>query len=206
MTTTIPDDFGPGHLVSARAERLWLSGIKEMAMLSAGTEGAVSLAWGIPSYPTPGYITRSVIEQHGADEDIGKYTLPDGLVELRQLAAQKHTLDTGLSVDADQNVMITAGNMQGMYTVLQVITKPGEEIILTDPCFASHIQQVMISGGTVVYCGLNEDDAWSLDTDALSKLISRSTKALIINTPSNPTGKIFGRSNLLRIDLCEIRM
>ena len=168
-------------------------------MLCARTSDAVSLAWGIPSHPTPEYITRSVIDQIGIDENIGKYTLPDGLAELRDLVANKHLQDTGVSVDADDHVMITAGNMQGMYTILNVITNPGDEIILTNPCFASHVQQVLLSGGKAVYWDLNEADGWSLDVDALSELISENTKAIIINTPSNPTGKIFSRENLLRI-------
>jgi aspartate/methionine/tyrosine aminotransferase len=185
--------------VSDRATSLWLSGIKEMAMLAARVEDAVSLAWGIPSFPTPAYIRLAVIQQLDKDDEIGKYTLPDGLEELRKLVADKHEADTGVAVDADDNVMITAGNMQGMYSLLHVITNPGDEIILTDPCFASHIQQVMICGGKPVHWALNEDSGWSLDVDALSSLINEKTKAIVINSPSNPTGKIFSRKNLLRI-------
>lgn len=168
-------------------------------MLSSRIEGAVSLAWGIPSFPTPPYITQAVIEQLNTDEEIGKYALPDGLHELRRLVANKHHADTAIAVDADDHVMITAGNMQGMYTLLQVITNPGDEIILTDPCFASHIQQVIMCGGKPVYWSLNEDSNWSLDIDALPGLINAKTKAIVINSPSNPTGKIFSRKNLLRI-------
>lgn len=168
-------------------------------MLSARVDGAASLAWGIPSFPTPEYILNGVVQQLKNDEDIGKYALPDGLEELKQLVARKHKIDTGISIDADDHVMITAGNMQGMYSLLQVITNPGDEIILTDPCFASHIQQVNICGGKPVYWSLDEDNSWSLDVDALSQLISEKTKAIIINSPSNPTGKIFSKENLLRI-------
>jgi aspartate/methionine/tyrosine aminotransferase len=199
MTAKIPDQADTDRFVSAKAASLWLSGIKEMAILSARIDDAVSLAWGIPSFPTPQYIIQAVIEQLGADKDIGKYALPDGLNELKQLVARKHRLDTGISVDADEHVMITAGNMQGMYSLLHVIINPGDEIIVTDPCFASHIQQVILSGGKPVYCALDEDNGWSLDIDALSGLISENTKAIIINSPSNPTGKIFSRNNLLRI-------
>jgi len=168
-------------------------------MLSARVDDTVSLAWGIPSFSTPKYIIQAVIEQLGADEEIGKYTLPDGLDELKQLVAGKHQVDTGISVNADDHVMITAGNMQGMNSLLHVITNPGDEIILTDPCFASHIQQVMLCGGKPVYWALDEDNAWSLDVGALSGLISNNTKAIVINSPSNPTGKIFSRINLLGI-------
>lgn len=199
MTAATPDKPLASHFVSDKAAGLWLSGIKAMAMLSAGVDDAASLAWGIPSFSTPGYITEAVIEQLKKDGDIGKYALPDGLDELRQLAARKHKVDTGISVDADDHVMITAGNMQGMFSLLQVITNPGDEIIVTDPCFASHIQQIYICGGKPVYWALDEDNSWSLDVNRLAKLITEKTKAIIINSPSNPTGKIFSKENLLRI-------
>ena len=199
MFADTPDHTHAKHFVSDRAAGLWLSGIKEMAMLSARIDDAVSLAWGVPSFATPEYITNGVIEQLKSDADIGKYALPDGLDELKQLVARKHKVDTGISVDTDKHVMISAGNMQGMHSLLQVITNPGDEIILTDPCFASHIQQVNICGGKPVYWSLDESNSWSLDIDGLSGLISEKTKAIIINSPSNPTGKIFSRENLLRI-------
>jgi len=199
MKADLPDTSASIKPVSDRASHLWLSGIKEMAILSAGIDGVASLAWGVPSFATPEYIRQGVIHGLECDDDIGKYALPDGLKELRQLVARKHKLDTGISVDADDHVMITAGNMEGMYTLLQTITNPGDEIILTDPCFASHIQQVYMCGGTPVYWALDESDGWSLDTDALAGLVSTRTKAIVINSPSNPTGKIFSRQNLLRI-------
>ena len=187
------------RFVSDRATSLWLSGIKEMAMLAARIDDAVSLAWGIPSFPTPAYIRHAVIQQLNNDEDIGKYALPDGLEELRSLVADKHEAATGVAIDADDHVMITAGNMQGMYSLLHVITNPGDEIILTDPCFPSHIQQILVCGGKPVHWALNEDSGWRLDVDALASLVNAKTKAIIINSPSNPTGKIFSRKNLLRI-------
>ncbi len=168
-------------------------------MLSAGVDDVALLAWGVPSFATPEYIRQGVIHDLAADKDIGKYALPDGLKELRQLVARKHKLDTGISVDADDHVMITAGNMEGMYTLLQTITDPGDEIILTDPCFASHIQQIYMCGGTPVYWALDENNGWRLDIDALHDLVGTKTKAIIINSPSNPTGKIFSKQNLLRI-------
>ena len=199
MVTDTPGNPVTNCFVSDRTASLSLSGIKEMAMLSAKAENAASLAWGVPSFKTPDYIIAGLIDRLKHDQDIGKYALPDGLAELRQLVSRKHMLDTGISANADDHVMITAGNMEGIYSLLQVITNPGDEIILTDPCFASHIQQVRICGGKAVFWQLDENNAWSLDIDSLSALISRKTKAIIINTPSNPTGRIFSKANLLYI-------
>ncbi len=176
-----------------------MSAIKEMAMLSSKIEGAASLAWGLPSFRTPEYIRNAVIEQLDQDVEIGKYALPDGLRELRQLVARKHSIETGIEVDADENVLITAGNMQGLNTLFHTIVNPGDEIILTDPCFASHIQQIKLSGGKSVYWPLDEENNWRLDIERLPDLINEKTKAIVIVSPSNPTGKIFSESELLQI-------
>lgn len=168
-------------------------------MLSAKVDDAASLAWGLPSFRTPEYIRQSVIDGLLHDVDIGKYALPDGLPELRRRVAEKHELETGVAVDAERNVMITAGNMQGLSTMFRVVIDPGDEIILTDPCFASHIQQIVQCGGRPVYWPLDENNGWELDLSSLPALITEKTKAIVIVTPSNPTGKIFSKTELLGI-------
>ncbi len=187
------------NLVSKNTAGIKISAIKEMAMLSAKVDDAVSLAWGLPSFRTPEYIRNGVIEGLQQDIDIGKYALPDGLPELRRLVAQKHELETAVAVDPERNVMITAGNMQGLSTMFHVLTDPGDEIILTDPCFASHIQQIKQCGGKPVYWPLKETNGWSPDLETLPGLISDKTKAIVIVSPSNPTGTIFSKSELLGI-------
>lgn len=176
-----------------------VSAIKEMSMLSAKVEGAVSLAWGLPSFRTPGYIRRGVIDYLDHDLDAGKYTLPDGLPELRQLVAARHKTETGIEVDADANVMISAGNMQGLNTLFHTLLDPGDEIILTDPCFASHIQQINLFDGKPVYWQLDEANGWQLDIKKLPELISHKTQAILLVSPSNPTGTIFNKETLLQV-------
>jgi aspartate/methionine/tyrosine aminotransferase len=176
-----------------------MSAIKEMAMLSARTKDAASLAWGLPSFQTPEYIRLGVIERLGSDEDIGKYALPGGLKEFRQQVVQRHQEETGVLVDANDHVMITAGNMQGMSILLRALINPGDEVILTDPCFSSHIQQIRLNEGVPVFWSLDEAHEWCLDVDRLPELITERTRALIIVSPSNPTGKIFSEQKLRRI-------
>jgi aspartate/methionine/tyrosine aminotransferase len=176
-----------------------VSAIKEMAMLSAQTEGAVSLAWGLPSFRTPSYIREGTAERLANDPEAGMYALPDGLQELRQLVVRHHQMETGVEVDADDNVMITAGNMQGLNTLFHVLIDPGDEIIVTDPGFASHFQQIRLCGGNAVHWPLIEEKAWRLDVEGLSGLISERSKAIVLVTPSNPTGKIFSKEELLQV-------
>ena len=186
-------------IVSTYVHKAHVSAIKDMAILSAKIEGAASLTWGLPSFRTPQYIREGVKQFLDNDVDAGKYTLPDGLSELRELVAEKHKAATGIEVDADEHVMISAGNMQALNTLFHTMLDPGDEIILTDPCFASHIQQIDLFSGIPVYWPLDESNNWSLDIDSLPGLITQKTQAIVLVSPSNPTGKIFTRDELMRV-------
>jgi aspartate/methionine/tyrosine aminotransferase len=185
--------------VSQCVSNITISAIKEMAMRSAKVEGAASLTWGLPSFRTPEHIRRAVATQLEADPEIGKYALPDGLAALREVVANEHLASTGIEVDPDQNVMITAGNMQGLNALFHVIIDPGDEVIVTDPGFASHFQQIRLCGGEPVYWSMDESQGWRLDVDALPGLITQRTKAIVLVSPSNPTGKIFAEQELRRV-------
>lgn len=185
--------------LSSNANNIEMSAIKEMALLARKVDGAASLTWGVPSFPTPEYIRNEVAEKLTTDPDIGKYSLPDGLKELRQLVANRHYNLTGIRPDPEENLLITSGNMQGLSVLFHALINAGDEIILTDPCFASHIQQIKMFGGKPVYWQLDEENGWSLDTNTLPDLINEKTKAIVLVTPSNPTGKIFSKEELLTI-------
>jgi aspartate/methionine/tyrosine aminotransferase len=192
-----------GGWISDRVSGISVSAIKDMAMRSARVEDAASLTWGLPSFRTPEYIRRAVERELEADPEIGKYALPDGLPELRRLVAAERSA-TGPDIDRphidpDDNVMITAGNMQGMNALLHVFIDPGDEIIVTDPGFASHFQQIRLCGGKPVFWQLDEAAGWRLDLEALPRLITERTKGIVLVTPSNPTGKIFSEDELRRI-------
>ncbi len=185
--------------ISPDVAKASLSAIKEMAMLSAQVDDVASLAWGLPSFRTPEHIRRTVTDALANDPDIGKYTLPNGLPELRELAAKQHFNKTGVRVNPHQNVFITAGNMQGLNSLLRAVLEPGDEILVTDPGFASHIQQIGLYGGTPVFWPLDENDGWRLSLDTLPTLISARTKAIVLVTPCNPTWTIFPKQDLQRL-------
>jgi aminotransferase len=117
---------------------------------------------------------------------------------LRRTVATHHSAVTGIECDADANVLITAGNMQGLNALLHVLVGPGDRVILTDPGFASHIQQIRLCGGEPVGWPLIEAQNWSLDLEHLPELIDERTKAIVLVSPSNPTGKIFSEAELRR--------
>lgn len=194
----------PPALMSKAVAAAQLSAIKEMAMLGARVPGAASLAWGLPSFRTPAHIREAAIQALEYDPDVGKYALPNGLAELRQLIAQRHQAKTGIEVDADANVFISSGNMQGIHCVFRTLLDPGDEVILTDPGFASHFEQIHLAGGRVVTWPLEEATGWRLDVNRLEALITPRTKALVLVNPCNPTGTLFERADLLGIaDIIE---
>ena len=176
-----------------------LSAIKEMATLSARVPDAASLTWGLPSFRTPQPIRRAVAAELERDPEIGKYALPDGLPALRDVVVETHRAATGIAVDPDANVMITAGNMQGLNALFHAVIDAGDEIIVTDPGFASHFQQIRLCGGVPVYWPLDAAAGWRLDVDALPGLITPRTKAIVLVSPSNPTGTIFPEAALRRV-------
>lgn len=191
-----PDADRPERLVAEQVSAAEVSAIKQMAMRAAAMNDVASLAWGLPSFSTPRVIRTRVAEQLSTDPDIGKYTLPDGLPALRELAAHRYQQETGYAADPNTQVMITAGNMQALSTLLHVVLNPGDEVILTDPGFASHYQQIGLHLGKPVPWRLIEQTGWQLDLDALPGLITPRTKALILVNPSNPTGTLFSPDDL----------
>lgn len=184
------------HLVSRNVAAIELSAIKDMAMRGAATPGAVSLAWGLPSFRTPEHIRNAAMQALETDPDAGKYALPDGLPELREAAARRHRERTGVTVDPDREVVITAGNMQGLNALFHVLLDPGDEVVVTDPGFASHFQQIRLCGGTPVHWSLDRERGWALDAERLRDLITPRTKAVVLVTPSNPTGTVFPEPDL----------
>jgi aspartate/methionine/tyrosine aminotransferase len=186
-------------LVSKSVSGITVSAIKEMAMRAAKLPGAASLTWGLPSFRTPDHIRHAVEQALEDDPDIGKYTLPDGLPQLRAAAAETHRAATGITVDPDRNVTITAGNMEGVKTLLRAVLDPGDEMIVTDPGFSSHFIQIGLVGARPVHWRLDEARGWALDLEALPGLIRPRTKAILLVTPSNPTGRIFTEAELCRV-------
>lgn len=187
------------HHVSATVAELRLSAIKEMAILAARKKDAVSLAWGLPSFRTPAHIRAAVSAALESDADIGKYALPSGLPEFRATIARHHQATTGVAVDPDNNVFVAAGNMQGMHSVLRALLDPGDEVIVTDPGFTSHLTQIHLHGGRPIYWPLDAERGWQPDIDALPGLITPQTRAIIIVNPANPTGTLFSKQELMAI-------
>ena len=185
-----------GSRVSDSVTAMTVSAIKEMAFLARAYDDVAQLTWGLPSFRTPPSIREALTSALAADPDIGKYAMPDGLPDLRASAAAAHAAATGQEADPDREVLIGAGNIEAMNVLLHVLLDPGDEVILTDPGFASHVQQIRLCGGRPIFWPLDENRGWQLDPSSLETRITPRTKAIILISPNNPTGTVFREAEL----------
>ncbi len=182
--------------ISDRVRQMIISPIKEMAYLASTMDDVVSFAWGIPHVPTPEHIRAGLKEALDHDPASGQYAPSLGLLSLRQAVAEKLQRDFQVTVDPANEIVISAGAMEMLMVTIQTVVNPGDEVIITDPGFASYIEQIRLAGGVPVFLPLQEENGWHFNVADLPKLVTAKTKAVIICSPNNPTGTIFTQAEL----------
>lgn len=190
--------------LSRRVKQIKISATKEMPMIAAAVGGCVSLGQGIPSFKTPEHVVDAVARALRDDASAGKYSLQPGMPALRRAAAELLRLEKNLPADAEREVAITVGGMEGLLCAMLTLVGPGDEVIVPEPFYPSHVEQILLSEGTPVFAPLRRAD-WSLDPDAVEAAISPRTKAIIISSPHNPTGAVWAKADLLRVAELAIR-
>lgn len=181
---------------SKRVRDIQVSAIKQMPLLARAIPNTVSLGQGIPALLTPQYIREQVIARINDNEAIGKYSLQPGLPELKNAVAKKVSAKAGRPVDAESEIFISAGGMEALLTAILSVVERGDEVILFDPSYSSHIEQVLLAEGAPVFVALDEKKNWALDERKLERAITKKTKAIIVCDPVNPTGKVFSAEEL----------
>jgi aminotransferase len=174
--------------------------IREMTRL-AQAHGAVNLAQGFPDFPAP-----SVIKDAAAAairDDINQYSLTWGAKPLRDAIAKAWTRRYGQAVDADAQVTVTCGSTEAMIATMLAIVDAGDEVVVFEPFYENYGPDTILSGAQPRYVRLHEPD-WHIDPTELAEAFNERTRAVIINTPNNPTGKIFTKEELeLIASLCH---
>jgi aminotransferase len=181
------------NALSKVAQNYPRSGIRRMFDLAANCEDVISLCLGEPNFDTPPHIVEAAKE--ALDQGLTHYTPNAGMVELRQVVADKYEREFGLEYSAD-NVMITVGAMEALYLSLATIIDPGDEVIVPDPYFPSYVGQVTMLGGKVVPVPVREENQFKLQAEDVEKAITQKTKAILINSPSNPLGSMLEKEDL----------
>jgi len=184
------------HL-SEIAPRTVQSEIRAMTM-ECDRIGGVNLAQGVCDTEPPATVLEGAIAAIQAGHNI--YTRLDGIARLRQAIAAKMLRDRGMAVNPDTEILVTSGATGGLQAASLALLNPGDEVILFEPFYgyhASELRSKRVAPVIVPLCAPATADAdWTLDMDALRAALTPRTRAMIVNTPSNPAGKVFTRAEI----------
>ena len=163
---------------------------KELA--SRGVD-VLDLSVGEPDFATPENVKAA--GKRAIDENRTKYTPSPGLPDLRKAIAEKLRGDNGVEYAPDE-IIVSSGAKQSLYNAFMAILNEGDEVVVPAPYWVSYLPQVMLAGGRPVVIETREEDGFKLTLEALKAAITPRTKAVIINSPSNPTGAAYSRQEL----------
>jgi aspartate/methionine/tyrosine aminotransferase len=155
--------------------------------------GAVNLAQGFPDFPAPAEIKEAA--KRAIDEDYNQYAITHGSPNFRRAIADKARAYNRLHCDPELNVTVTCGATEGMIASLLAVINPGDEVVIFEPFYENYGPDVILAGAAPRYVTLHKP-GFTIDPDELAAAFSSRTKAIIINTPHNPTGKVFSRAEL----------
>ncbi len=162
----------------------------------ATQHGAINLSQGFPNYQ-PADRLQALVTEHMA-RGANQYAPMPGLPVLRERIAEKMALVYGLAIDPDTEITVTAGGTQAIFCVMGAFVRPGDEVILLEPCYDSYRPSVETMGGVPVIYSMQAPD-YQVNWAAVKALITPRTRLLCINTPQNPTGTILRASDMLAL-------
>jgi aspartate/methionine/tyrosine aminotransferase len=178
--------------VSSKTSFFTESVIREMTRRALKC-GAVNLAQGFPDFAAPMQLKEAA--KRAIDEDYNQYAVTHGSPNFRAAIAEKTRSYNGLECDAELNITVTCGATEAMICSLLAVINPGDEIVIFEPFYENYGPDTILAGATRKYVALHEPD-YSIDPAELEAAFSPHTKAIIVNTPHNPTGKVFSLAEL----------
>jgi aspartate aminotransferase len=168
--------------VSAKAARLKAQGVD-----------VVAFGVGEPDFDTPEHIKQAAVE--ALQKGVGKYTAVSGTAELRAAAANELNGVHGTKLAAE-NVIVSVGAKHSLYNLFMAMLDDGDEVILPAPCWVSYAEIVQMAGGRAVLLECHPQEKYAIDPDKLAKLVTPKTRAVLLNSPSNPTGAVYSKETL----------
>lgn len=181
------------RLAARRAHLAVANPLRALTEVINRVEGGINLGQGVCDLDAPASLRRGAVESiEGADRQT--YTPYRGLLGIRDQIARKLREYNGLDVGADQ-VLVSLGSSGAFFAASLCLFEPGDEVVLFEPFYSYHRSSLRLAGATPVCVRLAEPD-YALDVDALRAALTRRTRAIVVNTPANPTGKVFTRAEL----------
>ncbi|MBI3491222.1 MAG: aminotransferase class I/II-fold pyridoxal phosphate-dependent enzyme, partial [Acidobacteria bacterium] len=185
---------------SKKATQFTESVIREMTRLNQ-LYGGVNLSQGFPDFPAPAAVKEAACAAINAD--VNQYAVTWGARPLREAVAREFSRRYGMPVVADEQVTVCCGSTEAMMSTMMAIIDPGDEVVIFEPFYENYGPDAILSGATPRYVTLHEPDPstplradWTFDPDELAAAFNNRTKAIILNSPNNPTGKVFTRDEL----------
>ena len=192
------------RMLSAKAEQFTESVIREMTRLAL-KHNAVNLSQGFPDFAAPIEVKEAA--RQAISDDINQYAITWGAKPLRDAIVEKFAATQGVTLDPERELTICCGSTEAMMSSMMAIINPGDEIVVFEPFYENYGPDAILSGATPRFVKMrpprDDKDIWSFDQRELADAFGQHTKAIILNTPNNPTGKVFTRDEFEFIrDLC----
>ncbi len=185
---------------SSKADRFTESVIRKMTRV-AMQHGAVNLAQGFPDFPCPVELKSAACD--AIQKDVNQYAITWGDRLFREAIAEKVGWYLGLEIDPERQITVTCGSTEAMAATMLATVDPGDEVIVFEPYYENYGPDAILASAKPRYVKLHQPD-WTFDEAELRQAFNSHTKAIIINTPHNPTGKVFSREELTLIaELCQ---
>lgn len=178
--------------VADRTELFQESVIRKMTRVCQKYQG-VNLAQGFPEKDPPPDVVEEAIR--AIQQGHNQYSITWGLPALREAVAGKFARFSGLNADPETEITITCGSSEAIVATLMGLVNPGERVVVFEPFYENYLPGLTLCGGVPEFVGLRDPD-WGLDPDELKVAFSKKPKAVILNTPANPSGKVFSREEL----------
>ncbi len=187
---------------AARTHGFTESVIREMTRV-ARHHGAVNLAQGFPDFPAPAVLKEAACR--AIRDDVNQYAITWGAPELREALAEKYRRSYGLEVDPEREITVTCGATEAMAATMLAVVDPGDEVIVPEPFYENYGPDAVLSGARPRFLTL-EAPEFRIDAERLAALAGPRTRAIVLNTPNNPTGRVFDRDELESVaTLCRER-
>jgi aspartate/methionine/tyrosine aminotransferase len=181
-----------GRKIASRVEGFTESVIREMTRL-CDEHGGINLAQGFPDFPTPAPLREAA--KKAIDAGHNQYSITWGAKSFRDALARKVKKWWGAEIDPERELTICCGATEAMISALMAVIEPGDEVVIFEPFYENYGPDTILSGAKPVFVTLRPPD-WTFDREELAAAFSDRTKAIVINTPHNPTGKVFSREEL----------
>ena len=189
--------------VSARARAVPASLIRRMFDLTPQVPGAISLAVGEPGFPTPPHIVEAACQ--ALHDGFTKYSPNEGYLDLREAIAEKLQRVNGYRVDPASEVFVTVGAMEALALTFLVGIDPGDEVLITDPSYTNFEGQITLAGGRPVFVPTDPERGYLPHAEDVAAAVTPRTRAILVNSPSNPTGAVYPRDLLHAIAEIAVR-